>query len=644
MRTSGCSMLCLAALMLLNGACATTGGAPSARAPGPETGRPAAGTLTATTSAPTIASMNATVEQQLVPQVDKLLQQLMTEQRAMRIDQQPVFNGRDKFLPGKIAVGMAHIIQRLPRDDPRLPTYLDGFKRIADITIDDENREWGIFYYLTALEMLRQSGQLEKAVSPETLTKLKQRLDWRSFVRESDLTLIDLPNNYYGAAFGVAQLRHGLGWESDASAQALLVKTLAHYRTYSTTGFADETEGDGRYDRYSVLLIGEIAHRFIEAKREPPPEIREWLRKSAQVMLLRAGPEGDGFEYGRSIGAYGETALVEVLTAAAVLGVLTPSQTDAAYTLSSRMMQRYMEFWVDENTQSVNLWDHGRRTDAYRGKHRILGENLSLARQFMYTNDLWNGLGYRNATPKMDLRAWRDGLPRATLTRFNAGEPQRALVTVIDGDRLFGLPFISGGEGQHMNSPYFPIPYSPNLVSGVADTPIPQLTPRFVLKDGAVLQPLAYYTDIRAGMQGDAYVVTASLPALDRMGDPKPVADRRIQGETRYAFSPGRIQRQDRYVAAGGLQPARLEIEFANYGAVTQLRRDGSDWVAEFNDPILQRFRVSGFEQCQSLAASAAEYMTPTGAFGSVIKCFTSEQALDQPLQIGWQIEYAARE
>jgi hypothetical protein len=631
MHNRGFSILCLAALVLLNPACSTSGAVSNV-----ETRRSVAPIAVSTKIAP----MNTTVEQRLVPQVDRLLRQLIAEQRTMSIDGQQVFNGRDKFLPGKIAVGMAHIIQRLPRDDPRLPVYIEGFRRVAEITVDDENTEWGIFYYLTALEILHHSGQLEQAVSPEILAKLKKQLDWRSFVRESDLTLIGLPNNYYGVAFGVAQLRHALGWESDEFAQALLAKTLAHYRTYSSTGFADETEGDGRYDRYSVLLIGEIAHRFIEAKREPPPEVKQWLRKSAQLMLLRVGSDGDGFEYGRSIGAYGETALVEVLTAAAVLKVLTPEETDVAYALCSRMAQRYMDFWVDEKTRSVNLWDHGRRTDAYRGKHRILGENLSLARQFFYTNDLWNGLGYRNTAPKTDLHAWRGGLPRATFTRFNAGEPQRALVTVIDGDRLFGLPFINGGSGQHMNSPYFPIPFSANLISGIADASMPQLTPRFVLKDGSVLQPLAYYTDIRGVMQGDAYIVTAVLPAMDRMGEAKPIADKRIKGVTQYTFDHGRIEREDRYMPAQGLPPARLEIEFANYGVAKRLWREGSDWLVEFDDPLLKHFRVSGFEKCGMLDAMPAEYGTPTGAFDSVVQCFTVEQALDRPLKIGWQIEY----
>jgi hypothetical protein len=590
---------------------------------------------------PMPAPMDTTVQQRLLPQVDRLLQQLIRQQRAMSIDGQHVFNGRDKFLPGKIAVGMANIIVKLPSDDPRLETYLSGFRRISAVTIDDENVEWGIFYYLSALEMIDRAGLLDRAVAPEILQKLKQKLDWRTFVREKELTLIGLPNNYFGVAFGVAQFRADLGWEDDTAAKALLAKTLAHYRTYSATGFADETEGDGRYDRYSVLLIGEIAHRFIEAGREPPAEIKAWLRGSAELMLLRVGPDGDGFEYGRSIGAYGETAVIEVLTAAAVLKVLTPEETDVAYAISSRITQRYMDFWIDAQTGSVNLWDKGRRTDAYRGKHRILGENLSLARQFFYTNDLWNRLGYRGVAPKADLSAWKHRLPRATLTRFSVDEPQRALVTVVDGERLFGLPFINGGAGQHMHSPYFPIPFSANLVSGIADSSAPQLTPRFVLEDGSVLQPLAYYTDIHAAMEGDAYVVTAALPTMDRMGGDKPVPDSRMRGNVRYAFSPGRIERIDEFLPSPELGVARYEMEFANYGVVRQLRRDGANWVAEFEDPILRKFMVSGFEECEMRPVPSADYQTPTGAFRSVLRCVTAERALKAPFKLGLRIDYA---
>src|SRR5205085_467734 len=164
-------------------------------------------------------------------------------------------------------------------------------------------------------------------------------------------------------------------------------------------GFADETDGDGRFDRYSVLLIAEIAHRFTETGMIPTPEVRGWLRRSARLMLLRANMAGTGWEYGRSIGAYGETAALEILAAAADLGLLTVEERDMAYAYSARVAARYADFWLDPDTGSVNMWGRGRRTDAYRDRHRILGENLSLARQYIYTDAIWNRLGNRDRAP-----------------------------------------------------------------------------------------------------------------------------------------------------------------------------------------------------------------------------------------------------
>jgi hypothetical protein len=242
-------------------------------------------------------------------------------------------------------------------------------------------------------------------VSPETLAKLKAKLDWRKFVRTDDLTLINLPNNYYGVAFSVARLRYRLGWEDASASEALLERTLDHYRKYSGEyGFADETDGEGRFDRYSVLLIGEISHRLIEAGMPATPEVKAWLRKSVDLMLPRLNLRGEGFEYGRSIGTYGETAFLEVLTAAAKLDVLTPKEKTMAYAFSSRVTARYMDFWFDPKMGSVNMWEHGRRTDTYRGKHRILGENLSLGRQYIYTSAIWNELGFKDKAPDPAMR------------------------------------------------------------------------------------------------------------------------------------------------------------------------------------------------------------------------------------------------
>lgn len=613
----------VAALVLGLGGCATT--------------TPAVQTTSAFRSTP--PPMNRTVTERLNPQVEALLVRLMDERRDMVIDGQPVFGTPDKFLPGKIAVGMAGLILDTPADDPRRARYLAGFRDLAALTVDDTNTEWGAYYSLLALNRLNQAGLLDQAVDPVTLAKLRVQLDWRGFVREDDLTLIDLPNNYYGVAYSVAQLRNLLGWEDERAADALLEKTLAHYATYSDYGFADETDGQGRFDRYSVLLIGEIAQRFIDVGREPPEQVRRWLRQSAELVLLRAGPDGDGFEYGRSIGAYGETAMLEVLTAAAVLGVLTPEEMDVAYALSSAITARHMDFWVDADTGSVNLWDEGRRTDAYRAKHRILGENLSLARQHSYTNALWNRLGYRDRAPTADLAAWRALRPRATLTWFGRGEYDRALLTVIDGPRLIGLPVINGGAGQHMNTPYFPIPFSPGLVAGSADGAFPQLITRVELADGSVLQPLAFHKDVRMTETADAVQLDYRQDAMDRMGENAPIADARMGARTGYRFTPGRIERSDVYTPAADLGPATLSLEFAGYQPVESLTRGADGWIISYGAGPLTRLHVTGLDRCET-APLEPVHASPTGPFLSLIRCRSESRSLSAPVRTGWALTY----
>jgi len=195
---------------------------------------------------------------------------------------------------------------------------------VARLTVDDANDTWGAYYYILALDQLRRVGLLQAAVDRLTLAKLRVRLDWRTFVDADDFTLIDHPNNYYCVALGIARLRMRMGWEDGAGAHRIYDKIVDHYRQYSGDyGFADETDGEGRFDRYSVLLSAELAHHFVETNDRPPPEVLVWLRKSAEVMLSRLHEDGTGFEYGRSLGPYSETAIIEVLTVAATLPFTT---------------------------------------------------------------------------------------------------------------------------------------------------------------------------------------------------------------------------------------------------------------------------------------------------------------------------------
>lgn len=593
-----------------------------------------------------VAPMNQTVEQRLLPQTAVLLHKLLAEKRDMTLDGVKVFEADDKFLPGKIAIGLAYLIVDTPRADPKFAEYLAAYRQIAGMTVDDTNDTWGVYYYCQALLMLKEAGLLEQAVSPEALAKLRAKLDWRRFVRADDLTLINLPNNYYGVAFSVARLRYRLGWEDASASEALLGKTLDHYRKYSGEyGFADETDGEGRFDRYSVLLIGEISHRLIEAGMPATPEVRQWLRRSVDLMLPRLNLRGEGFEYGRSIGAYGETAFLEVLTAAAKLDVLTPEEKAMGYAFSSRVAARYMDFWFDPKMGSVNLWDHGRRTDAYRGKHRILGENLSLGRQYIYTSAIWNELGFKDKAPDPGYAAWLDKLPKRTVTWFARGKNDRLVVTIRDKargveTRVIGLPIINGGDGQHQNTPYYPIPFSPGMLQGVADATFPQLLPRITLADGAQLAPLAYAAHVKIAEQGERTTVTYDQEQLDRLGQKAPVADERFSVKTTYVLEPGRIRRTDVFtpkaVIPGEKRTVKaVDLAFASFSG--QATTKGG--TTTFGTGDVTGFKVEGLSCSTRALVDDKAYRAPTGAMTALTSC-TGAAGATGPITVSWTISY----
>jgi len=576
--------------------------------------------------------MNQSVQARVRPQIETLLEALAAEGRDYHLDGVEVFEAQDKFLPGKIAIGMSHVLVATARDDLAFAERLAAFRRLSELTLEDPNDSWGIYYYISALHELKEAGLLEDAVSPETLARLRERLDWRAFVREPDLTLINLPNNYYGVAFSIARLRFLLGWEDASASEALLAKTLQHFRDYSGEyGFADETSGEGRFDRYSVLLIGEIAQRFIETGVEPPAEVRTWLRKSVDLMLPRLNQRGEGFEYGRSIGVYGETAFLEVLTAAAALDVLTDEEEAMAYAFSSRVAARYVDFWLDSGTGSVNLWDHGRKTDAYRGKHRILGENLSLAHQLIYTNAIWNRLGMTDAAPDAGFEAWLDRRPTSMTTWFARGDYDRVLVTYRDGDRVIGLPLINGGPTQHMNSPYFPIPFSPGVLSGAADETFPQLVPRLTLADGSTMMPLSYFKDVTVAEDGARTTVSYRQDELDRMGEEAPRPDTRATIQTRYVLEPDAITRSDEIVVDGA---AVVDLEFPTFSRGATV--DGP--VIRFSQGEVASFEATGMTCAPTEDFDAATYASPVGPFRTVIRC---RAEITDRASLSWRIGFA---
>ena len=92
-----------------------------------------------------VAPMDTTVTTRLMPQVEALVEQLLRDGKATKVDGIAVFGGGDKFLPGKIAATMAHRIVALDANDPRLDQRLREFADMADLTLANTNDTSGLY-------------------------------------------------------------------------------------------------------------------------------------------------------------------------------------------------------------------------------------------------------------------------------------------------------------------------------------------------------------------------------------------------------------------------------------------------------------------------------------------------------------------
>jgi hypothetical protein len=248
-------------------------------------------------------------------------------------------------------------------------------------------------------------------------------------------------------------------------------------------------------------------------------------------------------------------------------------------------------------------------------------------------------MGYRNRPPLRDFAAKLARLPERSTTWFARGKYDRMLLTLREDGRVIGLPLINGGVGQHMHVPYFPIPFSPGLLDGVADGTEPFLLPRFELDDGSVLMPLAYFRGVEVSASGRRTQVSYRQTELDRMGGPAPEPDDRLGVSTIYVFEPGIITRTDVYTAKQPLAVKNVALAFGSHSG----KPVTSALTTRFGDGRVREFTVAGMESCESAAASRdPRYQVSSGALSTKVNCVRKAFTLREPLTIRWELRYQA--
>lgn len=504
----------------------------------------------------------------------------------------------DPFLSGKIMLSIASLLAHASDNNIITRILCKYVRKITTALIDAPIETWGVYFFLSAIHRLQELNILEDVFSYKELNRLRQKLHCNEFIDTKTYELINKPTNFYQVAYGISMFRFHLGWEDGAVKDALLQKMLSHIEKHCpTVGFADESAGNGRYDRYSVLLIAEIAHRLRESGLPLTKKIKTWLKHAADFVLMHANSEGIGFQYGRSIGPYGDSSTNEILSAAAWFGLLDESEKRTAYIYSTLSSERFLNFWWCNDSHSVNLWSAGRLTDKYRDRHRMLGETLSLLHHHLYTTEIWNQLGMHETvteSPSLQSETWLRDIPPTKYYALNTGKDEYGIFIYRKADKAFTLPLINGDQ-YHGKSFYLPIPYNHATIQGVPDKGFALLVPKITTQDGQELMPLGAFKDINIRHEDNLHIVSYKQNKFDIITEEKPRFIQGFKANTQYTFSNEFITRQDK-ISCSDRQNFDATIEFLSFFPVESAK----DGTIIFTEGPIEKISFEGLNKIET--------------------------------------------
>jgi len=603
--------------------------------------------------------MKIIIEHELTPIATDLFEKIKKEGLALKLDGIDAYNPNAQFVGGTVIYAASYIALEMIKTKEALED-LSGIIRMA---AGMEMRTWGIAKSLQGLCLLHAKGLLEKVVDEETLNGMRASLDWRTFVDTDNGYQLknNLATNYYGVAFNIALCRHILGWEQKEYSMHILNLLLEHIDCYSgEMNFMDETKGEGRFDRYSVLVPAELYSSILNAGIEAPAKIRAMLDRSAHLMLQLANEDGRGISYGRSVGTHGDAAVLEVLGAAAKMGgILTEEELEIAYAYCMRVMKRLIGFWYDKEMQAFNLWDHGRKTDNYRNKNRILSETLGIILKIVNAYQNWKNAGFGDGQAADDRKEQHGKQFEKQLEKqepyayipFAEGEYQRGLAIIRDKKYVWTLPLINGGHHYYDRDAYMPVPYQAHVLQSVPEYNHCQLVPQLIMEDGQVYMPLAYTSEIVPGIFEDHMTIECTYDSLCRMGSgvfisgeskapgshgyPQKVEG--ISAKVRYTFTPGCIRREDCFTVTSDAEVKEVRLVLLTYSEEPKVQ--GNEVV--FKKGILTKMCAEGYDACEVKAATDdGSYDTPEGRLNHEVVWKHRITRPSKTLRYGWTIKY----
>lgn len=538
------------------------------------------------------------VDGKILPHMKSLCEMFYDQRDGMVLDGAACFDkGQDKdFVYGTLVSSFCQVLGVMRQEGEDFERWIGMTREIISENIVKPLNTFGILEFLSGMVALKEIGLYERIVSSDVDMIMRKKLHWNVFINPETLEFsVPRAKNYYGVAIRIALLRERLGFDDVPYSKDLLERFFEKVPVNRDGSvYMDETDGQGRYDKYSLSIASELAELYIQFDRPLPDKVKQMLMHAIEIHLMTADEQGNGCLYGRSIGGNATGTILEVLPLA-----LYFNEVDDKALIHSLIYQagrRMIEFWFSSKREIFNLWDDGRQTDDYRGKHRILEVNLDLSLKMIRAQKFMEKSGWAEKKP-LDRKAISEhllALPKMNYISFDDGKYDRGLAIYRGHKGVMMLPFISGGKNYYSHSQYMPIPYSYGLVAGSANRHALPLVSRIRFESGVVMAPIVFGDHIKVIAKGDEMHISCQYDELCIIGNGStdPLGIKGIKDTVSYCLNEEGIERIDTFSIPENAEAFRICMTLDSFSADAVVQED----TVTFGKGRMKQVQIQGMK------------------------------------------------
>lgn len=508
-------------------------------------------------------SLRERIENFIYPHIEKYLEIAYEGDSDTELFGIKLFDGN--FSEGATVYSAAILyVHYVKTDDPRAKAALKRLNHFISAATNAPCLTWAKLSILRAYAVLSDAGLLDRIDSSYT-EAIKVKTDYADFVDKENGVLIKAASNYLQVAMACAGLRVRLGWESDEVFERIKASLYKIVSEHSFDFWTDEEPPYGRFDRYSFILSSEISDNFFLMNKNMPDWAQKNLALAADYALFAANSKGDGFNYGRSLSTHGDSAMIEVLSAALARGLVNEEKRPLAIAYIGAVVEKLLNFWYREDIESFDIWWNGRSTNKYRQVQRVFEVNLDMCLHLYTVLLSLDRAGVADDIPDLSLIPTPDRWIALELNFHSA----KSAIFLRRGDTLAMLPLIGCGY-RYTSSGYFPYPAICGVIEAAPEAKYPFLTPEYQ-KDGKCYRPCEFYDDITLENGNEDVTVTA-VGRMSEFGDKYPVMSD-YSFRTVYTFSGDNIS--VRFYTDAPMTSARMLI--GTHGEGAEIKAYGFD-------------------------------------------------------------------